>query len=110
MGDLAKSDHKALLNPYNAVWIGGRRRQGGRRYSFTWTDGSYFTYTNWAKFEPNDKNHKEDCVAMYHSRIDCKEEMKFLKHWNDLPCDTKLAFGYVCKKKFTKVCHLTGET
>ncbi|XP_035694572.1 ladderlectin-like [Branchiostoma floridae] len=47
------------------VWIGLKRKKKG----FEWTDGSQFSYTNWAEGQPDNGNggwnRREGCVIMY---------------------------------------------
>jgi len=72
------------------IWLGHHdlKMEG----HWTWTDGTAFTYKNWAKGEPNNHGNNEDCMELYSPSS--KE-----KQWNDDVC-TKPA-KFVCK--LTKV-------
>ncbi|PIO65709.1 lectin C-type domain protein [Teladorsagia circumcincta] len=98
--NLVKNERKQIRNPYNTVWIGGRRNAYIR--GFMWSDESPFSFTYWAKGEPNNYGGQENCVSFYNRRIDCYDEWRYLKHWNDLPCNRRLRDGYVCKKRVTR--------
>ncbi|XP_051884933.1 alpha-N-acetylgalactosamine-specific lectin-like [Pristis pectinata] len=69
------------------AWIGlnDRCKEG----TFTWIDGSTYSYRNWAPNEPNSyQKINEDCVNIHH----------FCDHaWNDAPCEMKI--GFVCSYK-----------
>ncbi|XP_042566440.1 ladderlectin-like [Clupea harengus] len=67
------------------TWIGG----GGSAEGFTWywTDGSAFDYSNWGAWEPNNGSGNEHCI-----NINYKGEGV----WNDLPCHQSRPF--VCAK------------
>ncbi|KAK6180703.1 hypothetical protein SNE40_008704 [Patella caerulea] len=49
-----------LSNQTGVFWIGLNDRDTEKSHG--WTDGTPFDYANWAKKEPNDWNHQEDCV------------------------------------------------
>ena len=43
------------------IWIGGKRLVDDQNV-WGWVDGSQFSFTNWAKNEPNNARGSEDCV------------------------------------------------
>ncbi|XP_067324625.1 regenerating islet-derived protein 4-like [Anolis sagrei] len=67
------------------VWI-GLYNKGGTLKRWRWIDLSAVNYIPWSPHEPNNKDGKEDCVAM---------TPKDLAKWNDENCDMK--FNYLCK-------------
>ncbi|XP_059842824.1 C-type lectin-like [Hypanus sabinus] len=64
----------------NDIWKEGK---------FTWSDGTSYTYRNWAKSEPNDQHSNEDCVQIHF--------FSGTKEWNDSDCDRR--HGFVCSYK-----------
>ncbi|XP_051865948.1 lectin-like [Pristis pectinata] len=67
------------------AWIGlnDRCKEG----TFTWIDGSSYSYQNWHQGEPNNNNN-EDCVNIHYFHDGT---------WNDAPCQKKI--GFVCSYK-----------
>ncbi|XP_059842825.1 C-type lectin mannose-binding isoform-like [Hypanus sabinus] len=57
--------------------------------NFTWSDGTIYSYSNWADSEPNDQHFYEDCVQI-HFFSDSEK-------WNDYDCDE--SHGFVCSYK-----------
>ncbi|XP_059842828.1 alpha-N-acetylgalactosamine-specific lectin-like [Hypanus sabinus] len=57
--------------------------------NFTWSDGTSYTYRNWAKSEPSDRQSSENCVQIHF--------FSGSEKWNDSKCDWKL--GFVCSYK-----------
>ena len=75
---------KSLLSGYLAdksFWCGLNDKVVEGR--FVWSDGSEYSYQNWAEGEPNDQR-GEDCAVI-------KPGME----WNDLGCEYKQYF--ICK-------------
>eukprot|EP00057_Strongylocentrotus_purpuratus_P027654 XP_011682128.1 PREDICTED: macrophage mannose receptor 1 isoform X1 [Strongylocentrotus purpuratus] len=68
----------------NDMWIGGTdfTNEGG----WEWTDGSGFSYLNWAPNEPNNVGDSEHCMEIF-TKTDT---------WNDNKCDIER--GFICKK------------
>lgn len=65
------------------IWLGGSRAPGDRYpYTWTWTDGSPWGYTNWLPKEPNGFNGKGEYY------IEKKSQ------WND---HSDASRTYVCK-------------
>ena len=79
-----------LLNQtdLHTVWLGGQRSGGG----FTWVTGEEFSWTNWAKGEPNNDTGDENYMDMYKNTSD-------VWGWNDVPGDISQYYsgrmGYV---------------
>ena len=68
------------------IWLGHHDlHQEGQ---WTWTDGTEFSYSNWAKGEPNNHGNNEDCMEI---ASPTSEE----KQWNDDVCTKQAKF--VCK-------------
>ena len=65
-------------------WIGGR--DTSKKGNWTWTDGSAWEFTDWARFRPDDANQNgnQDCVQF---------DISF-GNWRDVKCDLTLV--YVC--------------
>ena len=61
-------------------WIGGYRDASG---SFQWSDGSVFSYSNWASGEPNDYGGNENYIEFYSSTGSLMNDS-----WNDYPNNT----------------------
>ena len=72
---------------FDGVWTGlNDLNQEG---TFSNSDGSPVTYTNWQENDPNDYYDLQDCVAIH---LD-----KATSLWIDETCGTELPF--ICKKK-----------
>uniref|UniRef100_A0A3Q3RXU7 C-type lectin domain-containing protein n=1 Tax=Mastacembelus armatus TaxID=205130 RepID=A0A3Q3RXU7_9TELE len=75
-----------LIGQSKAAWIGGTDAQ--QEGKWRWTDGTAFTYTNWAPGQPDNWQGNENCLHI------TTEGRRF---WNDLDCQTPLPS--VCIKK-----------
>jgi len=60
-------------------WVGGYRQAG----SWYWSDGSAFSYSNWANGEPNDYGGNENYIEFYSNTGSLMNDT-----WNDYPNDT----------------------
>uniref|UniRef100_A0A3Q3LI79 Ladderlectin-like n=1 Tax=Mastacembelus armatus TaxID=205130 RepID=A0A3Q3LI79_9TELE len=67
------------------IWIGGHDITQGK---WKWTDGTPFTYTNWAPGQPDNWKDDENCLQI-------STEGRWF--WNDLDCQTPLPS--VCVRK-----------
>ena len=69
------------------VWIGLNDRSVEGSYS--WTDATSYSYSNWVADQPNDYNGAQDCVEL---RTDYDDK------WNDQACDYEVA-TFVCNQQ-----------
>ncbi|XP_062928254.1 C-type lectin mannose-binding isoform-like [Mobula hypostoma] len=69
------------------AWIGmnDRLEEG----TFTWIDGTSYTYGGWAADEPNSYHGNEDCVNIHH--------IPGSPEWNDSACN--MEEGFICAYK-----------
>ncbi|XP_026182060.1 C-type lectin-like [Mastacembelus armatus] len=67
------------------IWLGGHDVTEEGKWK--WTDGTSFTYTNWAPERPDNYQGNEDCLHIF-------TEGRWF--WNDLDCQTPLPS--VCAK------------
>ncbi|XP_051889647.1 lectin-like isoform X4 [Pristis pectinata] len=91
LASVISSDHNSFISDVvRAVdikkpkaWFGlnDRCEEG----TFTWIDGSSYSYQNWAKDEPNNIENNEHCVNIHRFPDGT---------WNDESCDLKI--GFVC--------------
>ena len=77
-------------------WTGGYKSSDGE---WSWTDGSPWTFTNWAPGEPNDDRGIEDFVEI---------NFRSTGLWNDEP-DVKFAKGALCQYDPSHHCSLKFE-
>ena len=91
--DQAENDFvfETFHNSVGKHWLGGHSTCPGCN-DWTWTDGSEYSFTNWASEggEPNNSGGPEDCIEMgrYPSSPD---------HWNDWGCSN--ADTVVCERR-----------
>ncbi|XP_034722944.1 C-type lectin BML-1-like isoform X19 [Etheostoma cragini] len=67
-------------------WIGAYLKQVGRTRKWSWTDGSFGRYINWARGQPDNFLFREGCVEMNYWDWGL---------WNDVNCNEKKP--YVCE-------------
>ena len=83
----------SIRNENHWTWIGlNDIAQEGK---FVWSDGTPNDYSNCHPREPNSFGGRENCVNMFHERVDSK--------WNDMACDNDTnpnvkGTSYICKK------------
>jgi hypothetical protein len=68
-------------------WLGGLIKDS----SWSWVDGSQWSYTRWLPGEPNGFLQNEHCV----SAVARPASDPYNSGWNDNSCDSKL--GFVCR-------------
>ena len=88
-------DLLSILSQEEQDFIASLHTAGGYAYgggndrtdegTFSWIDGSAWTYDYWRSGEPNDYGGNEDCMSI---RVDGE--------WNDVPCQN--SYLYICKK------------
>ena len=96
-GDLASVGSAAENNfirslSSEGLWLGGT--DSGQEGRFVWTDGTAWTYQNWAPGQP-DNSGNEDFVHMLRARDSGSR-------WNDYTNKLDYVTGYVCEKKKLK--------
>uniref|UniRef100_A0A3Q3LEY3 C-type lectin domain-containing protein n=1 Tax=Mastacembelus armatus TaxID=205130 RepID=A0A3Q3LEY3_9TELE len=85
-GDIEYGVIQKVIGDGKAAWIGGFDAQ--KKGVWFWTDGTPFTYTNWASGEPNNVLGLQHCLQMNYGAQ---------KRWDDQNCITFLPS--VCVKK-----------
>ena len=78
-----ENDHVAGLVS-GELWLGGS--DADAEDDWRWTDGSSFSYSNWAPHQPANYGGNEDCLVINWLGIIM---------WNDQPCSEEKSF--VCK-------------
>ncbi|XP_062928279.1 C-type lectin BpLec-like [Mobula hypostoma] len=91
LASVSSSIHNFISDVVSAVdeskkwtWIG--LNDIGKEGTFTWIDGTSYTYRKWSANEPNHSEDNEDCVQMY-----CFSDEKV---WYDQGCED--AESFVC--------------
>lgn len=80
--EFIKREYLSSEGPY---WIG--LSDSDSEGECKWTDGTGLTgYQKWKSGQPNNKDGKQDCVAVYGGNA----------KWNDVRCSRKL--GFICEK------------
>jgi cysteine-rich repeat protein len=64
-----------LANFFGETWLGARKVGG----AFAWTTGEPFSFRAFAATEPDDRDGRQDCLALARDR-----------RWHDRPCDAHL--------------------
>ncbi|XP_072922853.1 alpha-N-acetylgalactosamine-specific lectin-like [Hemitrygon akajei] len=72
-------------NPWTWIGLNDIWKEG----NFTWSDGTSYTYRNWANYEPSNHQENEDCVQIHF--------FSGTEKWNDYNCDE--THGFVCSYK-----------
>ena len=81
--EFIKREYLSSEGPY---WIG--LSDSDSEGEWKWTDGTVLLtgYQRWKSGQPNNKDGKQDCVAIYGGKA----------KWNDVRCSRKL--GFICEK------------
>ena len=81
--EFIKREYLSSEGPY---WIG--LSDSDSEGEWKWTDGTGLLtgYQRWKSGQPNNKDGKQDCVAIYGGKA----------KWNDVRCSRKL--GFICEK------------
>ncbi|XP_019616063.1 PREDICTED: snaclec agkisacutacin subunit A-like [Branchiostoma belcheri] len=86
------------------VWIGLKDVKKRRGQKWAWTDGSSFSFANWARGLPSNLNlpkQRKNCVGMYSKNTKGKGLLKKKKkkkkgEWTNAHCSN--TFPYICMK------------
>ena len=73
-----------MLRNLEHLWIGGSDKEN--EDSWSWSDGSLWSFTKWFENQPNNADGNEDCLQVYPD-----------EKWYDRPCAENESF--VCSQK-----------
>uniref|UniRef100_A0A914ENI1 C-type lectin domain-containing protein n=1 Tax=Acrobeloides nanus TaxID=290746 RepID=A0A914ENI1_9BILA len=78
----------------DVIWIG--LSDININYTFRWSDGTPFDFTNWSPGNPDQTNYGNRCVILYPDKV-TSDTWDHYQLWDDWDCD-KYMRAFACKK------------